>query len=71
MFDKIKINQSVVVIYCCTTIFGTYKAFKKVETVGDDFFIVGGVRFRKYDGLAVNNTSIFAPQVLSILKPRQ
>lgn len=71
MFDKIKVNQNVVVMYCCTTLFGTYKAFKKVEEVGDDFFIVDGVRFRKYDGLAVNNTSIFAPQVLSILKPRQ
>lgn len=67
MFDEIQVNQSVVVIYCCTTIFGTYKAFKKVETVGDDFFIVGGVRFHKFNGFAINNTSIFAPQVISVL----
>lgn len=67
MFDEIKVNQSVVVIYCCTTLFETYKAFKKVEAVGDDFFIVGGVRFRKFNGLAINNTSRFAPQVISVL----
>lgn len=67
MFDEIQVNQSVVVIYCCTTLFGTYKAFKKVETVGDDFFIVGGVRFSKFNGFAINNTSIFAPQVISVL----
>jgi hypothetical protein len=67
MFDEIQVNQSVVVMYCCTTLFGTYKAFKKVEAVGDDYFIVGGKRFHKYDGLAANDTSIFAPQVISIL----
>lgn len=67
MFDEIQVNQSVVVMYCCTTLFGTYKAFKKVETVGDDFFIVGGVRFSKFNGFAINNTSIFAPQVISVL----
>ena len=67
MFDEIKVNQSVVVMYCCTTLFGTYKAFKKVEAVGDDFFIVGGVRFRKFNGFAINNTSRFAPQVISVL----
>lgn len=67
MFDEIKVNQSVVVMYCCTTLFGTYKAFKKVESVGDDFFIVGGVRFYKFNGFAINNTSRFAPQVISVL----
>lgn len=67
MFNEIQVNQSVVVIYCYTTLFGTYKAFKKVEAVGDDFFIVGGIRFRKFNGFAINNTSIFAPQVISVL----
>ena len=67
MFDEIKVNQSVVVMYCCTTLFGIYKAFKKVEEVGDDFFIVGGVRFRKFNGFAINNTSRFAPKVISVL----
>lgn len=67
MFDEIQVNQSVVVMYCYTTLFGTYKAFKKVEAVGDDFFIVGGVRFNKFNGFAINNASIFAPQVISVL----
>lgn len=67
MFDNIQQNDSVVVMYCCTILFGYYKAFKKVEAVGDDFFIVGGVRFSKFNGFAINNTSIFAPQVISVL----
>lgn len=50
---------------------GSYKAFKKVEEVGDDYFIVGGKRFRKYNGLAVNDTSHFAPFVISVLAPHQ
>lgn len=67
MFENIKQNDSVVVLYYNNMIVGSYKAFKKVEEVGDDYFIVGGKRFRKYDGLAANDTSIFAPQVISIL----
>lgn len=71
MFNNIKQNDSVVVCYYHTVMLGSYKAFKKVEGVGDNYFIVGGKRFRKYDGLAANDASIFAPQVLSILKPHQ
>lgn len=67
MFDNIKQNDSVIVYYYYTTTLGAYKAFKKVEEVGDDYFIVGGKRFRKYDGLAVNDTSFYAPQVISVL----
>ena len=67
MFDNIKQNDSVVVLYYNNMIVGSYKAFKKVEEVGDDFFIVGGVRFSKFNGFAINNTSIFAPQVISVL----
>lgn len=71
MFNNIQQNDSVIVYYCKTVMIGSYKAFKKVEEVGGDYFIVGGKRFHKYNGLAVNDTSHFAPFVISVLAPHQ
>lgn len=36
MFDKIQQNDSVVVLYYNNMVVGSYKAFKKVEEVGDE-----------------------------------
>lgn len=71
MFDNIQQNDSVIVCYYKVIFIGCYKAFKKVEEVGDDYFIVGGKRFRKCNGLAVNDKSFFAPFVISVLAPHQ